>query len=134
MSTITILENDYATLWYHPEAKIVHHQFHRFIYGEKFRAVLDKGIEIFREHGAKKWLSDDRNNSAIPKEDGEWALNDWNPRVTELGWKYWAVVMPDKLAGQKNLDWFMRENIAKGLVVQAFEDPEEAIKWLESVE
>lgn len=44
------------------------------------------------------------------------------------------MVMPDKLAGQKNLDWFMRENIAKGLVVQAFEDPEEAIKWLESVE
>ncbi len=134
MSAQTIIDNEYVTLWYHPEAKIVHHQFHRFIHGEHFRKVLDQGLEVFKEHGANKWLSDDRLNSALPKEDSEWGLNDWNPRVFANGWKYWAVVMPDKKMGQTNLNWLMRENIAHGLVVQAFEDADEALKWLESVE
>jgi len=134
MSTQTIIDNDYVTLWYHPEAKIVHHQFHRFIHGEHFRAVLDQGLDVFKQYGAHKWLSDDRANSALPKEDSEWGLNDWNPRVFANGWKYWAVVMPDKKIGQTNINWLMRENIAHGLVVQVFEDPDEALKWLESVE
>lgn len=134
MSAITILDTDYATLWYHPEHKIVHHIFHRFIYGDKFREVLEKGLEVFQQQGANKWLSDDRHNSALPKADSEWGLNDWNPRVFAAGWKYWAVVMPDKVAGQTNLDWLMRENIKHGLTIKAFEDPDEAMAWLQSVE
>lgn len=133
MSKITILDTDYATLWYHPETKIVHHQMHRFTYGEQFRQLLDRGLEIFQEHGANKWLSDDRKNSALPAVDAEWALNDWNPRVYASGWKYWAIVMPDKVAGQTNMDWLMRENIEKGLVIRVFDDADEALQWLESI-
>ena len=133
MNRETILETDYATLWYYPDTKIVHHQFHKFIHGEKFREVLEKGLEVFRERGASKWLSDDRKNSALPQADAEWGLGDWNPRVFKEGWKYWAVVMPDKVAGQMNLNRLMKENIDLGLTVKAFEDPEEAMAWLESV-
>ncbi|MBK8024548.1 MAG: hypothetical protein IPK19_24750 [Chloroflexi bacterium] len=67
MSQTTIIETDYATVWYHPEAGIVHHEFHRFIHGDQFRGVLEKGLEIFKQYGAKKWLSDDRKNSALPR-------------------------------------------------------------------
>jgi len=134
MSVEVIIDNDYASLWYYPDAGIVHHKWKKYIYGEHFRAVLNRGAEIFEQRGATKWLSDDRLNSALPKEDSEWGLNDWNPRVFANGWKYWAVVMPDKKMGQTNLNWLMRENIAQGLVVQAFEDADEALKWLESVE
>ncbi len=134
MSAQTILDNDYATLWYHPEAKVVHHKFHKFIHGEPFREVLNKGVDVFKEYGANKWLSDDRHNSTLTKEDGEWALTDWNARVRDAGWKYWAVVLPDKKIGQTNLNMFMREYIALGLVVQVFEDADEALRWLESVE
>ena len=31
MSKITILDNEYVTLWYHPDHGIVHHQFHKYI-------------------------------------------------------------------------------------------------------
>lgn len=133
MSKITILDKEYVTLWYHPESKIVHHQFHKFIYGDKFREVLEKGLEIFKQYGATKWLSDDRLNSALPAADSKWGLEDWNPRVFAAGWKYWAVVVPDKVAGQLNINWLMRENIAHGLQVKAFDDADEALKWLESV-
>ena len=133
MSTLTIIDTDYATLWYHPDTKIVHHQMHRFTYGEQFRQVLEKGLEIFQQYGAQKWLSDDRKNSALPAADAEWGLHDWNPRVFASGWKYWAIVMPDKVAGQTNMDWLMRENIQNGLTVKVFDDADEALHWLESV-
>jgi len=134
MGSQVIIDNEYATLWYHPEAKIVHHQFHKFIHGAQFRAVLDTGAEIFKERGATKWLSDDRLNSALPKEDGVWALTEWNPRVRAAGWKYWAVIFPDKKVGQTNLNYFVREINELGVTAMAFEDVDEALSWLRSVE
>ena len=71
MPKTTIIDTDYATLWYHSEQKIVHHQFHKFIYGQEFRQVLEKGLEIFKENDAHKWLSDDRLNSTLTAEDTE---------------------------------------------------------------
>jgi hypothetical protein len=129
----TIIDTDYATLWYYPESKIVRHKWKKFIYGQEFRNVLNKGVDIFKQQGAQKWLSDDRENSALPKEDFEWGVNDWFPRVFGAGWKYWALVMPDKVAGQMNMERGVKTYIDRGLIVQVFEDPDEALKWLESV-
>ena len=134
METQVILENEYATLWYRPQGKIVHHQFHKFIHGNTFREVLDRGLDAFKTYGAHKWLSDDRHNSTLTKEDGEWAIMDWSNRVIDAGWKYWAVVLPDRKIGQTNLNMFMKEYIARGLEVRVFEDPDEARRWLESVD
>ena len=132
MSKTTVLDTDYATLWYYPEQKIVHHVFRKFIYGQEFRQVLEKGLEIFKQHGAQKWLSDDRNNSALPKEDGEWGVNDWSPRVVAAGWKYWAIVMPDKIAGQMNMQRFIDTYAKLGVTIQIFDDPDEALDWLKA--
>lgn len=128
----TIINNEYATLWYHPETKIVHHQFHQPIGGQPLRDVLNKGLEAFQEHGAYKWLSDDRGNSAMSPEDSEWGTNDWVPRVIAAGWKYWAVVMPAKVIGQMNMQRFIKANSELGIIVQVFSNPEEAMKWLET--
>ena len=37
MSKIVVLDNEWVTLWYHADTNIVHHQIHRFIYGDQFR-------------------------------------------------------------------------------------------------
>jgi hypothetical protein len=132
MSKTTVIDTDYATLWYYPEQKIVHHVFKRFIYGQEFRQVLEKGLEIFKQHGAQRWLSDDRNNSALPKADSEWGINDWSPRVVEAGWKYWAIVMPDKVVGQMNMQRFIDLYATKGVTIQIFDDSDEALNWLKA--
>ena len=133
MPPITIIDTEYATLWYYPESKIVRHEFHKFIYGEEFRAIVNRGLEICQQNKAVKWLSDDRKNSALPTDDLHWAMEDWSPRLFEIGWKYWAIVMPDKVAGQMNMNRFMKTYIDRGLNVQVFSDPDEALKWLETV-
>jgi hypothetical protein len=133
MSKTTIIDTEYVTLWYYPESKIVHHVFHKYIYGEEFRNVLLKGLEIFKQNSAQKWLSDDRKNSALPKEDGEWSVNEWAPKVIDAGWKYWAIVMPDKTVGQLNMQRFIDSYKEQGVTIQIFDDPAEALKWLDNV-
>ncbi len=133
MSAISVLENEYASVWYHPEAGIVHHQFHKFIFGDAFRTVLSTGAEVMKKNGARKWLSDDRNNSALPQEDADWGQTTWTPQVLAAGWKYWAVVLPEKAVGQMNMKRFIDDYSGRGVKVQVFSDPDQALKWLESI-
>jgi hypothetical protein len=129
---VTILEDAVCSLWYHPKEKIVHHELRSFVHGPRFRNLLDKGLSAFREHGACKWLSDDRGNNALTKEDGDWAQTDWAPRVIAAGWKYWAVVMPEKVMGQLNMKRWIQEYSERGVTVRHFSDPRAAFTWLAS--
>jgi hypothetical protein len=132
MSTKIILDNEFATLWLHPETKIIHHFIKKFVFGDALRGILDKGYEILKQEGCSKWLSDDRNNSALSAEDTKWAQTDWFPRVQKAGWKYWAIVMPEKVIGQINMKKFIEDYKNLGIDVNVFSKPEDALKWLEA--
>ena len=129
----TIIDSPSVILRYHPNERIVHHEFRRFIYGAEFREVLEKGLEVFRTRGAAKWLSDDRANGPIRPADGQWALEDWAPRVLAAGWKHWAVVMPTRTLGQMNMKRWVDTYAKLGVIARAFKDPDEAMTWLTSV-
>jgi hypothetical protein len=126
-----LIETDSVSLRYYPSKKIVHHELRRFVHGPEFRNVLEKGLEAFKKHRAHKWLSDDRGNGPLKPADAEWALQDWAPRVMAAGWKFWAVVMPEKVLGQMNMRVWIDTYAEKGVTVQAFTDPDEALTWLE---
>ena len=134
MSTRVILENEYATLVYHSQQKIVHHTLHKPLEGAPFREVLTRGVELFERHGAKKWLSDDRRNGALHPEDGKWAMEVWSNRTIAAGWKYWAIVMPDAALGRANMRRFIREYADRGVEVKVFETKEDALEWLKAPE
>jgi hypothetical protein len=130
-NTRTLIENEAAALWYHPKKKIVHHELRRFVHGDEFRQILEQGLAAFRTYGACKWLSDDRGNGPLKPSDGEWAQNDWAPRVISAGWKYWAVVWPEKVVAQMNMKRWMADYAARGVTVASFKEPVEAMRWLE---
>ncbi|MGC4065662.1 MAG: hypothetical protein QM784_13645 [Polyangiaceae bacterium] len=69
MLTQVILDNDDATLWYHPDTKIVHHYLKRYVYGDALHVVLELGAKTLESNRAAKWLSDDRNNGALSPAD-----------------------------------------------------------------
>ena len=60
MAASVVLDNEYATLWFHEDSKIVHHKFKKYIHGEMLRQLLTKGYETLKQKNAKRWLSDDR--------------------------------------------------------------------------
>jgi hypothetical protein len=133
MSTTTVLDNEFLTMWYYPEDKIVHHKFHKFVYGQVFRDGLSAGADIFEKNKAQKWLSDDRENSALEPADSDWAQKEWFPRVKSAGWKYWALILPAKVIGQMNMQRFVKTYSDQGLTVKVFPGSDEALKWLKGV-
>ena len=134
MSELKILNNEYATLIYDMDKKIVHHTFHQPIGGDKFREVLNRGAETLENYGASKWLSDDRKNSALSAEDTEWSKTNWFPRSIKAGWKYWAIVVPQNVLGQMNMKEFVDSYFQQGLRIMVFSKLDEAKQWLINVD
>jgi hypothetical protein len=131
MSTEIILENEHARLVFHTSSKIIHHKLLKFTEGEHFRNLLLTGTATLVKHGARKWLSDDRLQTALPQTDINWADTIWFPKTAEAGWKFWALVLPENVIGQMNLKRILRINGDRGVTTQTFTDPDEALRWLE---
>jgi len=91
------------------------------------------GLRLMQEHGAKKWLSDDRNNANLPPEDSAWSLDFWLPRAVKAGWKYWAMLPPTKARGRINIErlsGYVTERYA--ITFETFTHPQKAWQWLVS--
>lgn len=128
----TIIDNEYITLWFYPELKIVHHEIKKPLHNRELQDAFNTGYDFFKTKGATKWLSDDRNNSATTPSDESWLRHTWAPKMVENGWKYWAIVLPQKKIGQTNMMRHAQSGNEQGLIVSVFNDPEEAFEWLKS--
>lgn len=126
------LDNEYMTVEYDPDAGIVQHVMHRFVVSDVFRQGLEAGLALMREHGATKWLSDDRRNGVLSNDDVEWGANEWRPRAVELGLRSWALLLPEATLGNMRSRRIV-EVATRGRVlnVSIFTDPGAARRWLE---
>ena len=132
MAAVVIVDNPFATLWYHPEKRIVHHRIHQFISGKAFRDLLLTGTDVLTKNQATKWLSDDRMNAVLRPEDVEWSHEHWFPQTALAGWKWWAIVQPEKTVGQVTMKNLAATYGQYGITSKAFTDPNDALWWLES--
>jgi hypothetical protein len=130
MKKITVIDTNLVSLWYYPDAKIVHHKFKGFVSGQPFREFLMAGTELMRTHGAEKWLSDDRDCPVVRPEDIDWGDAHWFPATAACGWKYWAIVQPAKLVGHAVVKELSIKYAKAGITSQWFTDPHEAMDWL----
>jgi hypothetical protein len=134
VTSTTVIDNEFATLFYHEDTKVVHHSFKKAIAGEALRNLLLTGVDVLKKNEAHKWLSDDRGMDApLPDEDTAWAQAEWFPRAKEAGWQYWALVVPAEVKSRINLSEFVFNYAQQGLRVAVFTQPEEAMKWLEGL-
>jgi hypothetical protein len=131
-STLTIVDDEYVTLWYHPDEKVIHHKIHKFMVPGVFERLLSTGAELMETHGAVKWLSDDRNNVVVSPEDLKWSDTTWAPRVLKAGFKYWAIVVPSQAVAELQMKALRAKRKEPGVQVEMFETVEEAMAWLES--
>jgi len=128
--TITVLDDDYVTLWYHPETGIVHHKIHKYPMPGVFQRLLTAGAELLETHHATKYLSDDRSNAVVDPRDIEWADAHWYPRVIEAGLLHWAMVLPANLIGSVQAKAILEDRRRRGLDVATFDDVTAAMDWL----
>jgi hypothetical protein len=132
MEKQAVVDNENIVLWYYPDTNIIHHEFHKFTQGKLLRDTLSAGAKLLEKNKVQKWLSDDRKNSVIGKEDMDWTATVWRPRVIKGGWKYWALVLPEKAIGQMNMKQIIQQYADTGVTVQIFTNADEALKWLEA--
>ncbi|MBX3083860.1 MAG: hypothetical protein KF716_19655 [Anaerolineae bacterium] len=134
MSAISIVDNEYITVQYWSDKKIISHVVHQPIADEPLKAALNAGTEALKKYGAHKWLSDDRKNGPLSPEMLEWGFTDWDVRTIKAGWKYWANVVPEDLAAAGTLAPVMDTLFEMGLRMMVFTDVEKATQWLDSLE
>lgn len=132
MPAVTILDDEYATLWYHPAEKVIHHEIHKFLVPGAFEKLLSTGAELMERHGASKWLSDDRNNVVISPQDLDWADNHWIPRVQKAGFRYWAIVVPAHAVAAMQMKSLQAKRSRQNIEVGMFGSVEEGMAWLRS--
>jgi hypothetical protein len=120
------------TVRVYPQKGIVSHQMHGFVEGENFRSMLRAGIAAYLKHGCRSWLSDDSKNPLVAQEDLVWGQNEWEPQILEAGWKFWALVVPEKAFGKMAMRAIIQRYKEKGVTVELFKTYDEALAWLES--
>ena len=126
----TLIETPRMSLWYLPDDRIIHHQMHQYPSQETLEEVLLRGLEAMKEHGATKWLSDDRAGGAVPRSHHEWGEQVWAPQAIAAGWKYWAFLPPEQTLGHANMTRLVQVYAAKGVLVKVFSEPTQAQHWL----
>lgn len=131
MPPVTVLETPSVSLYYHQAARIVHHEIRLFITGQEFRDLLNAGSDLLRKNMARKWLSDDRGQWVIAKDDLDWSEAHWAPTVAKAGWKYWAIVRAEKHLAKIAMEQLVAKYGKLGVKAQFFTDPNDALAWLE---
>lgn len=131
MSRIVIVTNEYITVEYLSDKKIIYHTVHKPIPDQPLKDALNAGSDALEKYGVCKWLSDDRKNGPVSEEIAAWGREDWNPRTIAAGWKYWANVVPEELASAGALSPIIEALHPLGLRMQVFINLEDAIAWLD---
>ena len=130
MPDVIALDNEFVTLVYHSDRKIVHHTIHKHIQGQQFRSLLNQGTALLQQHKATKWLSDNRQLGPLAPEDTQWSTTEWIPRTLAAGWQYWAMVVPDEIQARARLSHVIDTFYEKGLRIMVFTDLDAALEWL----
>ncbi|MEO1162273.1 MAG: hypothetical protein AAFV98_00695 [Chloroflexota bacterium] len=128
-----LIDNQYVTLQYHEDTKIVHHIYHHGIAGDYLKNALMRGTEALKKHNAVKWLSDNRAIDGVTDEESAWINDVWLPHTMKAGWKFWALVVPEKAHPRINMVQFVTNFANQGVLVRVFTDDAPAMQWLKSL-
>lgn len=137
MSRIQLYSNEFITVDYHSDKKIIYHTIHKPMGKEQidiYKQALNAGTNAMEKYGVSKWLSDDRKNGPLPDELEGWGTDTWIPKTLEAGWKYWANVVPTEIHAAGTFVPVIEALYALGLRMRVFSHAEEALVWLDSVD
>lgn len=132
MTQITLIDNEYVTLWCDPETSLIRYQYHQFTTGEPFRELHNATADAIAKYKCSKVISDDTRLGIAHPKDVAWTTETLFPRAIKAGWKYWAIVLPTKITGKRSMNRIASACADKGLCVETFTSMQDALRWIES--
>ena len=120
----------HITILWDETSKCVVLEWRGFVHGEMAYDALNRGIDLLKAKGAKRWLGDMRKLKVWGEEEMKWINEDWFPRAFDGGLRRLAYVIPESALAQMALKRMMRK-VKDGVCETAyFSDPDEARRWL----
>ena len=96
-----------------------------------YRTMLDKALDLMREHKLRYFLTDQRLRGPILHDDERWLLDDWTPRFNALDVQRAGVVQSEDYFNRIAVERFVGQAIPKvSTVVKFFRTMEDAEGWL----
>jgi len=132
MTTITVIDNEFACVRYYPETRIIHHEWKQFCSGKPFQDIMLTATRHLRDNRGTKWLSDDTNYFVLTEEDSLWGQKIWFYETIAAGWKHWAIILPTLQIGKMSISDLVTEYRAAGINSKIFDNVPEAMIWLEA--
>lgn len=126
-----ILNEDYVKIDFDNETEILSLTWLLNPTSEEIRSGLNTGSDFVKENGVKKWIGDTNLLGVIAEEDMEWINNEWFPSLLAAGIKKMAVILPDNVFGQMNVEDIMGTvDTSTGFESRYFDNVEEATSWI----
>ena len=114
--------------------KAMNVKFLAFIDFDDFKQLVAFEYKAIEEHQLKKALIDLRKIPVYAPGMTDYIHDEWFPRVSNLGLKYIAFIVPGSTLGKLSMEKAHSETKEiEGIVVTHFTDEDSARSWLESV-
>lgn len=96
-----------------------------------FREILEEARANVAGHGLVRWLADLHGMNAILRQDEQWTVSDWFPRLAKTGLKRMAILMSTDYFNQMSVDRIMQAATPEmPFDVAYFDNEETARAWL----
>lgn len=126
-------------VWSHPNVSIhvmrdlpgVRLEWHGQATSGTYRHALEHALEVVIEQGARCWLGDVRDMGTVSREDEQWTVTEWFPRLWRCGIRRMAVLEAFKPSAQASVDRIMSAAFpVLDFEVAHFTRLEDAMAWL----
>jgi hypothetical protein len=130
MSAATIEETDLYRLERDRDLDAVIYTWREFATGEDFRRGANAILEYVESNDVSKVIVDTSGIEAHDDEDHQWLEEVWTPNMIEAGMEYNAVVHPESVIAEMDVEELMQE--LESLPYEAIwtDDMAEAREWM----
>lgn len=138
LTRIVINKNDYGLVEYIPEIPCIRVVRIGFHLSEEIKENCTAILSFLqkRESGGKiSLLYDLQEAEPMLQEDLKWIAEVWKPKIVALGLTHVAIVPPDNIIGQVNINIIQdaMKNSQASTIDRSFSDNDSALKWLKEV-
>ena len=126
-----ILDNDFVKVEYDKQTEIISLTWLVTPTSEEIRIGLNAGRDFVKDNNVTKWIGDTTHLGVIADEDLEWINTKWFPTLLQAGIKKMAVILPNNVFGQMNVEDIMGTvDTSTGFESRYFDGIEDATNWI----
>lgn len=130
---MVLYSKPYVTIERDDQLKCLTQNWKGFATSEKFREAINATLNIFKQGGIEKLISNTKDFSLVKKEDTDWVAQVVIPQMVKHNLRYMAFVVPSNVFSKISVDNF-KEEADKVVSIRYFDDLNKALEWFTQVE